>query len=145
MKFTLTLDRKFQETRVDITAPELTAEVEELQNYLTSKSLVPLLAYIKGSAVPLELERTLRFYTSDKNVYAHTVQGILQVKLRMKDLETRLPTSFIRINQGELINIHWVERFDVSFSTTIGVVLKDGTRCFVSRRSLARVKQALGL
>lgn len=69
----------------------------------------------------------------------------MNVKLRMKELETRLPTSFIRINQGELINIHWVERFDVSFSTTIGVILKDGTQCFVSRRSLARVKQALGL
>ncbi|ORC16059.1 hypothetical protein A7979_05485 [Rothia nasimurium] len=145
MKFTLTLDRKFQETRVDVTAPQLTAEIEELQNYLASKSLVPLLAHTKGNAVPLDLKQTLRFYTSDKNVYAHTTHGILQIKLRMKELETRLHTSFIRINQGELINIHWVERFDVSLSTTIGVVLKDGTRCFVSRRSLARVKQALGL
>lgn len=104
MKFTLTLDRKFQETRVDVTAPQLTAEIEELQNYLASKSLVPLLAYTKGNAVPLDLKQTLRFYTSDKNVYAHTTHGILQIKLRMKELETRLHTSFIRINQGELIN-----------------------------------------
>lgn len=84
MKFTLTLDRKFQETRVDVTAPQLTAEIEELQNYLASKSLVPLLAYTKGNAVPLDLNQTLRFYTSDKNVCAHTIQGVLNVKLRME-------------------------------------------------------------
>ncbi|MDY6050803.1 MAG: LytTR family DNA-binding domain-containing protein [Rothia sp. (in: high G+C Gram-positive bacteria)] len=145
MKFTLTLDPKYKETRLDVTAPELTTEIEELQTYLAGKTTTPLLAYAQGSAIPLSLSQTLRFFTSDKNVYAHTAKGTWQVKQRMKELEARLPQSFIRINQGELINIHWVERFDVSLTTTIGVVLKDGTRCFVSRRSLTNVKQALGL
>lgn len=149
MKFSLKIEPEAVDTYVNVIAPRLNDEVLRLQTFVESGSGAPQrrMVGINGSAAaPLQLRQICRFYTADKKVYAQTANGNWQVRERMKDLESSLPaTEFIRINQGEIVNLSFVERLDLSLSGTIGLRMKDGTRCFVARRSLKAFRTALNL
>ncbi|MGN1069556.1 MAG: LytTR family DNA-binding domain-containing protein, partial [Candidatus Fimadaptatus sp.] len=60
--------------------------------------------------------------------------------------EQRLASqSFVRISNGEIINLKKVRGFDLGFTGTICVSLSNGTVTYVSRRYVARIKQLLGI
>lgn len=98
------------------------------------------------TAVLLAPGDVARFFTRGKSVAAQTSAGVWEVDQRIYELERRLPQNlFVRINQGELVNLDYVDHLDLSLTGTIGLVMTDGTRSFVSRRSLPAFKRALGI
>lgn len=148
MRLTVTIDPHVPETRVDVVAPRMTAEVSRLTDAIerTERSSSRLMGFRGEDVIPLSLDAVLRFHTANKLVYAHTREGTWQVRQRMKDLEASLPAQdFIRINQGEIVNLAHVERMDLSLTASIGLRLRDGTRCYVSRRSLRDFRTALNI
>lgn len=94
----------------------------------------------------LEVRSILAFFTKKKAVYAHTSNGDWRIKARMYELEESLPAGdFVRISQSEIVNIAAIKKLDLSFSGTISVQLKDGSRYYVSRRQLPAFKSKLGI
>ena len=156
MKFTLTIDPTVTETIVTVTAREVDAEVQAIQRLAScsldsSSSAVerPLRRLIGTSgndATVLEVRSVLAFFTKKKAVYAHTSKGDWRIKARMYELEESLPADdFVRISQSEIVNIAAIKKLDLSFSGTISVQLKDGSRYYVSRRQLPAFKSKLGI
>ena len=156
MKFTLTIDPSVTETIVTVTAREVDAEVQAIQRLASgsldsSSSAVerPLRRLIGTSgndATVLEVRSILAFFTKKKAVYAHTSHGDWRIKARMYELEESLPAGdFVRISQSEIVNIAAIKKLDLSFSGTISVQLKDGSRYYVSRRQLPAFKSKLGI
>ena len=156
MKFTLTIDPSVTETIVTVTAREVDAEVQAIQRLASgsldsSSSAVerPLRRLIGTSgndATVLEVRSILAFFTKKKAVYAHTSNGDWRIKARMYELEESLPAGdFVRISQSEIVNIAAIKKLDLSFSGTISVQLKDGSRYYVSRRQLPAFKSKLGI
>ena len=75
-----------------------------------------------------------------------TEQETYTIRLRLYELEQQLEDrDFIRISQGELINLRKVKDFDLSFSGTIRVRMQNGKETYVSRRYVKKLKQALGI
>lgn len=67
----------------------------------------------------LEIREILRFFTAKKEVFAQTANGQWQVRARMHELESFLPSNeLIRINQGEIVNLSAVKRLDLSASAS---------------------------
>ena len=64
-----------------------------------------------------------------------------RLKLRLYELESMLPTSFIRINKSTLANENCLERFSVTYSGGVDAVFKCGYREYVSRRCFAEIKR----
>ncbi|QPL05614.1 MULTISPECIES: LytTR family DNA-binding domain-containing protein [Actinomyces] len=147
MKINIHIDPSVEETRVDVRAPTLDAEVRRIESALTRLGEPQRLTGTDGErTVLLDPARILRLFTRDKRVYAHDAAGTWRIQPRLHEVEHRLQSdSFIRINQGEIINLAHVAFMDLSGTGTIAVQLRDGTRCFVSRRSIPRFKAALGL
>lgn len=147
MKISIHIDPRIEETQVDVRAAALDEEVRRIESALTHLGDPRCLTGTDGErTVLLEAARILRFFTRDKRVYAHDTAGTWRVQQRLHELERLLPPGdFIRINQGEIVNLAHVAFMDLSSAGTIGVQLRDGTRCFVSRRSIPRFKAALGL
>ena len=156
MKFTLTIDPSVTETIVTVTAREVDAEVQAIQRLASgsldsSSSAVerPLRRLIGTSgndATVLEVRSILAFFTKKKATYAHTSKGDWRIKARMYELEESLPAGdFVRISQSEIVNIAAIKKLDLSFSGTISVQLKDGSRYYVSRRQLPAFKSKLGI
>ena len=85
------------------------------------------------------------FYIEDKKVYVLTEKEKLLLKMRLYSIEEKLSEDFIKINQSTVINIKKIQRFDVSVTGTLKVVLKNGYTDYVSRRRIKNVKERLGL
>ena len=64
-----------------------------------------------------------------------------RVQERLRDLETVLPSYFIRINKSTLANEHRILRFDAAFSGGVDAVFQCGYREYVSRRCFSQIKR----
>ena len=118
MKLEINIDPNIKETIIKIFAESMNDDVALVQSILGSSSINRIVGL--------------------KDEYL--------VRLRMYDLEERFrSTTFIRISQGELINLDYVKGLDLSYKGTIALEFITGDVSYVSRRSLKNFKEALGI
>ena len=145
MKVELILDPSCGEPEVTVRAAARTAEVEDLLRRL-EEGPAGILGFREDRAVPLFPGSVLRFYGEDKGVLAQTEDGVWRVRLRLYELEERLERhTFVRISQSEIVNLRKVTALDLAMTGTIRMTLTGGTVCWVSRRYVKKIKEALGL
>ena len=78
----------------------------------------------------------------DRRVTAIDESGThYRIQERLRDLESLLPSYFIRINKSTLANEHRIARFDAVFSGAVDAVFQCGHRDYVSRRCFAQIKR----
>ena len=130
MEVEIRLEPGRKEPRAVIYAGADTPELQELAQRLSGVFLGP---------VPD------RFYTDGKGVSAQTEAGVYAVRLRLYELEERLVRrGFLRVSHSELVNSRKITALDLSLTGTIRMTLGDGAAvCYVSRRYVKRIKQAL--
>lgn len=104
-----------------------------------------LIGYIEREAVVLDLFTVNCFIVEDNKVYALTQKDKLAVKLRLYQLEEKLPDIFIKVNKSCIANIMQIKSFDASLSGSMRVKFKNGFEDYVSRRLIKSVKGRLGL
>lgn len=130
---------------VTITAPAITDEVRALAARLSNRDTL-LLAWDGEIAVPLRAEDILRCYGEDKGVKVQTIRGIYDLRERLYELEGRLDRHvFVRISHSEIVNLKKVTALDLSLTGTIRMTLAGDTVCYVSRRYVKKIKEAIGL
>ncbi|MGF3073697.1 LytTR family DNA-binding domain-containing protein [Facklamia sp. P12937] len=146
MKLEIEIDPTFEETLVKVMANSMNRDVELVQSLIESSTMKKIIGFQSDKATLLELNEIIKFYTDNKKVYAQSLESDYLIRLRMYDLEERFGLmNFIRISQGELINLDYVKRLDLSYKGTIAVELMNNEVLFVSRRSLKKFKEALGI
>lgn len=134
------------EPKLTITAAGLTDEIAGLLRRLEHGQPGAVTAFQDERVFLLRPEDILRFYAEDKGVRAQTEAGAYTVRERLYELEEQLdPRTFVRISHSEIINLHKVTGLDLKLSGTIKMTLTGGTACYVSRRYVKKIKQALGL
>lgn len=144
MKVTIRIEPGCGAPSVTITAPALTDEIKTLAARLESGDR--LIGWRDGSAFPIPPEALLRCYGEDKGVRAQTADGVFDLKERLYELEARLDRhTFVRISQSEIVNLTKVTALDLTLTGTIKMTLARDTVCYVSRRYVKKIKEALGL
>lgn len=139
-------DPKQTEPKLTITAADLTDEIADLLRRLEHGHLGAVTAFQGERVLLLRPEDILRFYAEDKGVKAQTGEDACTVRERLYELEERLdPRTFVRISHSEIVNLRKVTGLDLALSGTIKMTLAGGTVCWVSRRYVKKIKQALGL
>lgn len=146
MQLEVKIDSSYIEPKVII----LTASMTEDVNIILSKLLNQTLQIISGSKdnkiEVIEQADLIRIYASNGKVIAATRKGEYALRLRLYEIEERLPPhQFVRISNSEIINLKNVNSFDFSLSGTICVKLADGTATYVSRRYVSKLKKILGI
>ena len=146
MKIEIKIDEDCTETKIVVVTSKVTEEVNEIVKRLSSEQPQMIAGFKDGQATMLEPNQIYRVYASDGKVYAEAENGTHLLRLRLYEAEQRLAKcSFVRISNGEIINLKKVKGFDLSFAGTICVSLSNGTVTYVSRRYVAKIKQLLGL
>lgn len=144
MKIQIRIDPSIIEKEITITSP---AEDEELQRIYTLLSQAPAplpLWDAKGALHLLYPEEIAHIYALKKKVYARTLANELYtLRLRLYEVESAVPESFVRISHAEIINLKCIQHFDFTYANTIVIRLLDGHVCYVSRRYLPRIKKQL--
>lgn len=134
------------EPKITITAAVLSDELNELLLQLEHGRPSAIAATQGSQTVLLALEHILRFFADGKTVCVQTAEGIFSVRQRLYELEELLSRyKFARISHSEIVNLSHVTALDLSLSGTIRMTLTGGVTCFVSRRCLKKIKQALKL
>ena len=143
MKLEIVIDKSREET-VKIVAHEKTPLVCAIER-LIEENNTELIGYIEREAIRLSASEIYCFTVEVGKVYALTDKGKLSLRRRLYSLEEALPESFIKINQSCIVNMNMIERFGVSFSGALQVVLKNGYSDYVSRRNVKKIKERLGI
>ena len=144
LKVEIKLEKGREEPKVIILAGAETEEVRQLARQLQGLRLDPVPVRRGEERLLLPQEVFLRFYTDGKGVSAQTEEESYAVPLRLYELEERLDQSrFVRISNGEIINLDKVTAVDLSLSGTIRMTLEGGVYAYVSRRYVKKIKETL--
>lgn len=146
MKIEVKWDETATEPRVLILTDRMTEEVQAVLKLLSKEQPNVLAGFYGDSVTMLPHEDLLRIYAANQKVYAVTERGEYTLRLRLYEAEERLDKrSFLRISHSEIVNLKKVESFDLSLTGTICVKFKNGSTSYVSRRYIAKIKDALGI
>ena len=147
VKVEVQLDPGLDEPVIILRAPSPTEEVEALAQKLRDFALPqPFTVYREREPVRVSRTAALRFFAEDKGVYCQTGQGVFTVRQRLYELEEALEgTRFVRVSNSEIVNLDRVTALDLTLTGTIKMTLEGGTVCWVSRRYVKKIKQALDL
>ena len=144
MKYRLIVDKECEEEIVvRVHAPSrLTEEIESLVN-----------SYVGTDGITVSDEDelfTLGFddieclTVIDRKVYAVDKCGKKhRISQRLCDLESTLPSCFIRINKSAIANRNRIAKFHTVYSGAVDAVFKSGYREYVSRRCFAEIKRRM--
>lgn len=146
MQIEIKIDENQKEPKVIIIADKMSEEVNSIMQRLSEDYPQVLAGFKDDSVRVLEAVDIYRVYAASGKVFAETTHGVYMLRLRLYEAEQRLDNRhFIRISQSDIINLKKVKNFDLSFTGTICIVLTNGTITYVSRRSVAKIKQILGI
>lgn len=146
MQVEIKTDPAYTEPKVLILTASVTEEINDIVKKLAEESPQILSGSRDGKVEVLEWTGIIRIYAGMGKVFAVTDNGEYTLRLRLYEVEKRLdPNQFVRISNSEIINLKMVNHFDLSFSGTICVKLKDGSTAFVARRYVAKIKKILGI
>lgn len=140
------IDSLYIEPKVVILTASMTEEVNILLNQLSDRA-PQMISGSRGNKIEvIEQADLIRIYASAGKVFAVTHKGEYALRLRLYEIEERLPPhQFVRISNSEIINLKRVDSFDLSVTGTICVKLENDTITYVSRRYVSKLKKILGI
>ena len=146
MKFTLNIDKTCdEEITATVHAPsELTERIEALVREYTGQDRLPV--YTEDEMKMLPMAQIECITVIDGKTWAIDTSGKrYRLKGRLYEVETLLPSTFIRINKSALANTARLDRFAVCFTGAVDAVFQCGYREYVSRRCFADIKRRYDL
>lgn len=146
MQVEVKLDKTVTEPKVIILTDRMSEEVNALVQMLSETEPKLIAGFRDDTVTVLDEQEILRIYAAGGKVYAVLPSGEYVLRLRLYEAEERLKQrQFVRISNSEIINLKKARSFDLSFTGTICVVLSDGSKTYVSRRYVSRIKEVLGI
>ena len=146
MKFTLNIDKTCEEEiTATVHAPsELTERIEALVREYMGQDKLPV--YTEDEMKMLPMAQIECITVIDGKTWAIDTSGKrYRLKGRLYEVETLLPSTFIRINKSALANTARLDRFAVCFTGAVDAVFQCGYREYVSRRCFAEIKRRYDL
>ena len=142
MRYKLIIDKDAEEEVVAIVhAPSsLTQQIENLVCSFSGAECI--MGYRDDEIRKLAFSEIECITIFDRKVIAIDLCGDhYRIQDRLRDLESFLPSYFIRINKSTLANEHRIVRFDAAFSGGVDAVFRCGYREYVSRRCFTEIKR----
>lgn len=122
MQVEIKIDSSCTEPKVIILIASMTEDVSNIIKKLSEDTLQIISGYKDDKIEILEQTDLIRVYANAGKVFAVTGKGEYILRLRLYEIESRLPSNqFIRISNSEIINLKKVNSFDLSFTGTICV------------------------
>ena len=146
MQIEVKIDSSYIDPKVIILTASMTEDVHIILSKLSDQAPQIISGSKDNKIEIIEPEDLIRIYARAGKVFAVTHKGEYALRLRLYEIEERLPShQFVRISNSEIINLKNVNNFDLNFSGTICVKLSNGTLTYVSRRYVPKLKKILGM
>ena len=144
MKVEVQIDSHFQEEAVMITAPALSARVEQVRDFVEMLDQKERLRAKKdGETYLVETRLFHRFYIENRQVVGETKDDHFILTGPLYQLSEDLPIYFLKISQSEIINTKEIDHLHFTGSGSVQIYLKNGSLTYSSRRYLKAIKEKL--
>ena len=142
MNFRLIID-KTQAEEVVATVHERSALTDSIEALILEHSgQNKITAFTEDELLQLSFDQIECITVLDGKTYAIDTKGRqLRLKHRLYELETMLPSNFIRINKSAIANEARLEKFTAAYSGAVNARFKCGYEEYVSRRCFASIKR----
>jgi len=142
MKFKLIIDKERDE-EVVATVHQRTDLVDAIEALILKHAGTDRIpGYTEDEIQMLNVSQIECITVLDGKIYAiDSKNRRYRLKQRLYELESVLPSSFIRINKSTLANENRLDRFTVAYSGAVDAVFKCGYTEYVSRRCFAQIKR----
>lgn len=137
-------DSNFKEPLLQIYTRHIDKQTQRVIDFIQQRPNI-VYGYKNKRLEFIPLEKVIRIFTENKQVLIQTPTDTYLAKQRLYFFEQELGAPFIRISQGEIINIKYIKQLNLTIRGSIEVTFKNGTVSFVARRSLKRFKEQLNL
>lgn len=146
MQIEIKIGEKCKEPKIIVVTDKMTDEINAVIQRLADEQPQVLAGFREDTVEVLEMSCIYRVFAASGKVFAETDRGEYTLRLRLYEAEQRLDSRFfVRISNSDIINLKKVRSFDLSLAGTICITLSNGTVTYVSRRSVAKIKQLLGI
>lgn len=146
MEIEIKIDENCKEPKWIVITDKMTDEINAIIKRISEEQPQVIAGFRDGTVEVLDPADIYRVFATAGKVIAETDHGEYTLRPRLYEMEQRLESySFVRISNSDLINLKKVKSFDLSFAGTICITLSNGTVTYVSRRSVAKIKQRLGI
>lgn len=146
MKVEIRVDESLDENQVIILTPELNKESLALKERIENENPMVLTGFYEDKLEFINPDDIVRIYANEKKVFALTMDKLYLLRLPLYKVYERLDKNkFIRISNSEIINLRKSKSFDLAYIGTISIEMENGDICYVSRRTLKKVKEILGI
>lgn len=145
MKVKIEINPELKDSEIIITAPEATTEIQRLRQIIEQQSqgLKTLPAYQGDTEYYVDVSDILFFETSERQVYAHTVEQIYMVHQRLYELEGVLPANFVRISKAGIVNVQQILALTKSLSNCLVQFQNTHKEIYASRRYYKTLQEQL--
>ncbi len=144
MKIKFDIQEKYNEIELHLCNKEKNHELVELRDTLENLFDIKIKVYKEHKTTVLIPSKIVRIYAENKKVYIRTKDNCYEVKERIYTLEEQLKNKgFTRISNSEIVNIHQIQKLDMSYAGTIKMYMKNEDETFVSRRYVKKIKEEL--
>ncbi len=143
MKLKLIID-EHREDEIVIYAKEKTPLICAIEDLIMSNQ-EDLIGFKNDELFKISPSEVFCFTIESKKLFAVMENEKVQIKQRLYQLEDRLGSDFVKINQSSIANIKKIERFKATLGGSLIVIFKNGYRDYVSRRQARAVKERIGL
>jgi DNA-binding LytR/AlgR family response regulator len=146
MEVEIKIDEAFAKPKAVIFTRQVSPEVTAAVNRLSADVPQRLAAYRDEEVFLIQPDEVFAIRTEGQRVMACLESGTYRLKSRLYELENQFTgTQFVRISNSEIVNFDKVVSLDLSISGTISLRLKNGSKSFVSRRYMDKIKNYLNL
>ena len=146
MKVEVEIDETLEESKIVIFTNKITNEVQEIINKLKSNESKVYTGTRDQKVYLLNPKDIFYFYAENQKVLVKTEDEILQVKLKLYEIEEQISgTNFLRISNSVIANIDKIKNFEITLNGTLCIKFTNGDVEYSSRRYVGKIKKYLGL
>ena len=145
MKINIEIVDGLCEDEITIKCKSISDEIRRIEQAVKGESSVqPIVFYKNNVEFYFPLSDVLFFETSNDILYAHTAGDAFKIKLKLRELVDALPSKFIRISKGAIVNTAHILSIDKNLSSSSLVRFqKSHKQVYVSRLYYKVLKQKL--
>ncbi|MET4562151.1 two-component system LytT family response regulator [Lysinibacillus parviboronicapiens] len=92
---------------------------------------------------PVAIEKISHIESLQKKTWFYVEGEQFKTSITLKELQMRLPSSFIRIHRSYIVNIHFIKKMSRDLTSNFIVTLKDGSELPVSQSYTNNLRSAL--
>ena len=146
MIFRLNLNPKCEE-EIIANVHERTPLIDEIEKLVTKEGVNDqLTGYLEDEIKILKVDEVECYFVEDEKTYAlYSDKKKYVIKKRLYELETILPTDFIKINKSAIANSKKISKFKVLLSGAVDAQFASGYTECISRRCFVEIRRRFEL